>query len=563
MNTPQQQLDQLRERAESLLIQAEINTLEKQIQAAETGSRLVEGEWGELVNRRDYLYDTPGFSQGVDFRISSPSDRHKGKNYPFFETETDLANIRGIARHIAGTYEIAVCAMENLTSYAMGTGFDYQFKEHKNIEAPEGLVQIVEQTFKEWQELNKWCGNKEIEAFQNTHRDGEAFLWLKETPAGPKVRIVDPCFITEPANPRAVEDYIGEIGLCWSFGVASPDEIYTDETVGYFYQPYVVGDSWEFIAASDMTHVKLNVDSVVKRGMSDFYAVYQDLERAAKVFENTAQGTAIQAAIAYIKEHAAGTSGDAITLARNARANSSTTIATSLGNRTSYTEKFRAGKILETVGTKYHAGPLGDNNAEAYIAVGQAMLRMVGARWQMPEYMISGDASNANYSSTLVSGGPFDKATQRRQARFVSAYSEIVWKALDSYARRGRFKEFGISSAQELKQLLCLNIVPEPPSVQDKKEQFEIDKGLVDLGVMSKQTLAGRYSLDYDSEKDSIEDEMPEQPESLPLANSQQTTNASQLIPPLDSEDDIPDDTQMEEAARLLWGDYCGGKPSA
>ena len=42
-----------------------------------------------------------------------------------------------------------------------------------------------------------------------------------------------------------------------------------------------------------------------------------------------------------------------------------------------------------------------------HVQIVQAGLRALGNRWDMPEYMISGDSSNANYASTLVSGAPF------------------------------------------------------------------------------------------------------------------------------------------------------------
>ncbi len=541
MNTTPTQLDQLRAKHAELTLQREMADLQESIRIAELAQRVVESEWGEPVNRRDYLTDTPGWGNAVDIRVSQPSDRYKGKCTPFFENEQDLANIRGIARHLAGSYEVAINAMENLTNYTLGTGFAYSFVPCKDTNSPEGLAKLCDVVFKEWATLNSWYSIREAEIFQRAHRDGESFVWLKDTPRGPIARIIEPDFVTEPNNPAAVESYIDFPGLCWSFGVASESEVETDIVHGYFVQPYNTGDNWDFVPTDEMSHIKLNVDTGVKRGISDFYAVYQNLERAAKLLGNTTQGAAIQAAIAFIKEHVPGTSGDAMVLGRNSRASGSVSYQTTAGSRTDYYQKFRPGQVIETVGTKYISGPLGQNNSDNYISVVQAALRMVGARWQMPEYMISGDASNANYSSTLVAGSPFDRATTRRQARFRGVYETLIWKAMNWYAKRGRFSEFGIKTADELKTMVDLNIEAEPAFLANKTEQHTINKDLFASGILSKQGWADREGIDLEAEQAKTAEETP-------------VDDPIEAVPPVT-------ESRLAQARDLLWGDYPGGMP--
>ncbi|MCI0361723.1 MAG: hypothetical protein L0211_24830, partial [Planctomycetaceae bacterium] len=54
-------LESLRQRHETLTLQAECHELERIVRGEELASRLVESEWGELVDRREYLFDTPGW----------------------------------------------------------------------------------------------------------------------------------------------------------------------------------------------------------------------------------------------------------------------------------------------------------------------------------------------------------------------------------------------------------------------------------------------------------------------------------------------------------------------
>ena len=63
-------------------------------------------------------------------------------------------------------------------------------------------------------------------------------------------------------------------------------------------------------------------------------------------------------------------------------------------------------------GTDYEF-PAAGIDAGRYVAVLQAELRAVASRLVMPEFMLSSDASNANYSSTMVAEGPAVKMFDR------------------------------------------------------------------------------------------------------------------------------------------------------
>lgn len=522
-------LDALREQYDELTMRAEVAALKKLVEGHEMAGRLVESDqWGDLVNRREYLFDTPGWGRGqYDYRITSPDDRKRGKCTPFFENEQDLANIRGIGRYLAGATEIAIGAVETLLNYTCGNGLTYEAepleenpgedasrspddpqnaaaRQHKS--RTDRLVKEVQVALDEILEANRWEGDQEAEVMLRAIRDGESILWVQDEGGMPLVRTIEPDYLTEPASTSRLEDYLGCGGYDWSFGIATMPGRH-DRPYAYFVQWEGSASDWDVAPAHEVVHIKANVDRGVKRGISDFYGPYLTIERAGKLLGNTLQGAAIQATIAYIKEHAGGTNTDAITSHRNTRATHTGQVQTPTGVKTIYGEKFTPGRVIDTVGTKYHAGPLGQPAHRMYVEVMQAALRIVGARWSMPEYMISGDASNANYASTLVSGSPFVRATERRQGKFKGEFSRLMWIALGHLVRRGRFRQFGIHTLAELKQQVQLKVEAPAVAIADKEAEETIRETRHRNGILSKRTWAGQVDLDYDIEQANILEE--------------------------------------------------------
>lgn len=498
-------LESLREQHERLTMQAEIAALSRLVESESLAARVVESEWGDLVNRREYLYDTPGWGRGgYDFHITSPDDRKRGKCSPFFENEQDLALIRGVGRYLAGSTEVGIGALESIVNYTIGSGFTYEAEPLDEEESESQLIGAVQLAIDEIMEVNGWEGCQEAESFKRYARDGEAILWVQDEGGQPIVRTVEPDYLVEPENTSRLEDYLGTGGYDWSFGVATLPGRH-DRPYAYFVQWEGSTTDWDVAPASEVIHIKANVDRGVKRGISDYYGPWKTIERATKLLGNTLQGSAIQATIAYIREHADGTTKSAVESFRVSKADGSYTVPRSGGGtKQVYQETFRPGRVIDTVGTKYHAGPLGMPSHSLYIEVMQAAYRIVGARWGMPEYMISGDASNANYASTLVSGSPFVRATERRQAFLKSAYSRLLWIALGLLVRHGRFRQYGVATLTELKRRVQLKIEAPAVAIENKVDEELVRKIRAEAKVLSSRTWAGQVGLDYDVEKANV-----------------------------------------------------------
>ena len=234
---------------------------------------------------------------------------------------------------------------------------------------------------------------------------------------GTAVRFVDPAQVATP--PRLAQL------ACASFGVhTDPDDV---ETVrGY----YIDG---QFVAADEIQHRKANVDQNVKRGLPLFFPVRKNLRRAEKLLRNMSVVAGIQSAIAIIRKHGAGTRSS---VRQFVQGQADAQIAAGSG-RTSLLQRYAPGTILDAfAGTDYEF-PAAAVDAGRYVAVLQAELRAIAARLVMPEFMLTSDASNANYASTMIAEGPAVRMFQRLQSEMIQDDLALLRPARKARLRPG------------------------------------------------------------------------------------------------------------------------------
>jgi hypothetical protein len=86
--------------------------------------------------------------------------------------------------------------------------------------------------------------------------------------------------------------------------------------------------------------------------------------------------------------------------------------------------------------------------------------------------MITGDASNANYSSTLISISPFSKARDADQKFYAGEFRLIFKKSLKNAWHAGRFDGLGCRSFGELMRAVVLMIQAPKVATDDKAAQL-------------------------------------------------------------------------------------------
>ena len=109
--------------------------------------------------------------------------------------------------------------------------------------------------------------------------------------------------------------------------------------------------------------------------------------------------------------------------------------------------------------------------------------------------MLSSDASNANYSSTLVAEGPAVKMFERLQAQMIWDDLQVLQRHLALAARQGRLPQDVLQRVE---------IDAEAPVVQsrDRLKEVQADQILLAQGVISRQSVAAKYGYDYSRERD-------------------------------------------------------------
>jgi hypothetical protein len=509
---------------------------------------LMEAYVPETIDRRGYLYDDPtfGFSAGVN-PFTSASDRTDGKFRPYYDNEIDLAYIRGAARNLGLLTPVSTAALDRLAEYTFGPGFEFTAQGND-----QQLVDACQRVIDRFCDDVDFLGMLDRELHHRSREDGEAFAYIEAGKGGrPGLCTVEPDQIREPGNVRQLEDWLDDFDgvTSWTFGVRCPQNR-PWMPLGYHLTRDDGGSDWDYVPERRMVHIKRNVSRNAKRGVSDTFLIVEEIAREAKLRRNMAEGAALQSAIAWILESPPGTSQASIqTLgAGDAVAQYGRQIVGG-GTKPQNVQRYKPGTILKpSPGLVYKPGPMGAERNAGFAEVSQYVLRIVGVRWAMPEYMVSGDASNANYSSTLVAESPFVKAREADQTFYSRVFTDLLWKVLRYEHDRG------VLSAMPWEQIMAaVEITVQKPSVASRNARELADVAAIQLnaGILSKRTAARQAGLDWEEEQRNRAEEAPAP---APAAPS--------LFPVREAEEsyDAPEAARNNAKRVLAWRDKYGDK---
>jgi hypothetical protein len=506
--------------------------------------------WGDPVDRTEWRWsdDTGNFQSTTP--VTNIDDRRFGQNRPIFENELELAAIRGASRILHDTSPHTQTVTQNLLNFVDGLGFTYKVQPKRS--GVEELVREVQWIIDEFMERNEWqCQHecREEEIITRSIRDGEVFLALydRDGTGRATARFVEPDQVTEPQNVDEVEAWINEnYGYLpdgeWRFGVHTPIGD-VEDVHGYFVQFDNNGEDWDYLDSSRMARIKLNVDRNIKRGISSFYSVQEYLTSVGKLERNVVKGSAILSAILGIRQHAPGTKKSEVeSLIANAKYRQYTQ-STPAGNRTRNVAKFTPGSWLDVSnGLEYKPPPLATQGVgQAFVDIDQATLRTIGLPWQLPEYMISGDSSNANFASAMVAEAPVVKRFEREQGLFGGDFAKIMWQVVKMAYAGGRFPGM---SFDDIKRAVAIVVTGPRVAARDANVETNRNKILYDNGQLSARGWSEAEGIDYD-----LEQSRGAEVQSHML--QQQNVPAAPGRPSVTSESD-----RREAAASLLWGDY-------
>lgn len=403
---------------------------------------------------------------------------------PLFLTEQDLTNARCSARLLAMTNEWAINGHENRVNYVIGTGHSYTAVSKEKDDVSEEQLKEVQDVIDQFVISSGWHGRQQ-ETWLRLDRDGEAFIrFFRLDTDDPQMRFVEPGDVTRPPNDNNPDH-------SWGI-VTDPKDV--ENVLGYL----IAGE--DEVPADEIQHRKRGVDSNVKRGVPLFFPVEKNLRRAGRLLRNMSVVAEIQTAIAMIRKQGASSSA---TVQSFVDGKADATATNDVTGKTTNFQKFNPGTILDVSGGTEYEFPASGINATQYVAVLQSELRAIAARLVMPEFMLTSDASNANFASTMVAEGPAVKMFQRLQWSTIEADKEIIWMVLNGAGESGRL------SAEVLDRV---KIDVEPPRLEsrNRKEEVDADVALIVAKVMSRKTGAVRQDLDPEVEAAQIEAEREE-----------------------------------------------------
>lgn len=468
-------------RAEVKLIEAELR-----LRSLRETKRLLEG-W--IGTRDDFAFGDPWERYRNDQYaltgarpFATVNDRRDGRNYPIFQTEEELAQLRAPARILCASNHYAIGLLNGLTSYTIGTGFTYRaVPRNKDMKvSPEAdAAQAVIDAFIEkaaWGEL-------EQELFWRSREDGEFFLRI--FPAEGEISEV------RTVEPEQVRIPPGEASHDWSFGIRTdPDDVQTP--LEYFVSYFDNTQDGDFVDAEDMIHCKVNTKRSIKRGLTDFcFSTADALDVADRLRKALGEGAAIQAAIAEIVQYESATNSQVQSLIDSQKEFTRTNPVT---GRTTTHERIPAGTRRHVPKGMVYVAPPGAANIPGYVEALQACLRGAGVRWNAPEWLGSADASNNNFASSLTAESPFVIAVKRAQAIYKRLFRQLMLRILE------------IKLGRDALRLIDLQIEAPPPETRNRLEEAQTDQIYVGMGVKSVQTVQQEQGLDADQEAQNREE---------------------------------------------------------
>jgi hypothetical protein len=454
--------------------------------------------------------------QDADFSGWRRTNRKAGRNYPIFEDEEQLGNIREMSRILAAHNGYAKGLISGLVSYVLGNGFIYRIgSASQKAPAPDELIDAAQDVIDEFLERTQWHGGEmpamEEELVRRAYIDGEFFVATTLLDQGlTDVRSIEPELVTAPVGMKDGPDW-------WTFGIqADPDDVQKHLSYWVGWCGKGAADGQEYLP-DKMTHLRRNVVRSIKRGLPDLYGdTLHALHTASALRKNMAEGAAIQASYAGIRQHDSATKEQVEDFRSEVADYTSNRPTRPIG--LDYHQKFEPGMVDIPKGLNFVLPPTA-TNAAAHVEILQACLRAGGTWANAPEWLVSGLHDTSSFASSLTAESPFLRLVVRDQRAFKSAFLRIMWTVLQNrvkagltvlvrggdWAATGRYSE-RVFTWLEVERLLDIQVEAPSPETRDKAAEAQSNLVYLNSRVKSAQTVQGELGLDSEQELVNMEE---------------------------------------------------------
>lgn len=418
-----------------------------------------------------------------------------GEQLPIYLSWWQLKSIRDRARFVFATNEFAHGLVQCFQSFVVGSsGFKWRVASiDLKDPIPEDLLKRCQASLDIFREYNNMV-DVENEIVYRLHVDGEVFL--RKFPQANGMLVIR--FI----EPELVRGYATDIGSPKdSFGiVCEEDDI--NSVIGYqvILKPSVSREP-TFIPAEEIVHIKIGTNANAKRGLTTFYPVFQNLTNCEDILASTVTMAKARAKIAMIRK-VNNVAPDSMASLVDSQIDATLNGSTNLGATENIgLERFGYGSIITAPANIDYEFPGANVDASGLIQVLQANLRSLATRFGISETLMSGDASNNNYSSALIAEAPARRTFERWQGIVGRSLAECRFEPNKSLAwsQIHLAADHGIIPKEILKNI---KVTCEAYSLQSREHQKEAEMNNVyhSMGVKSIQTIRSELGLDNDTE---------------------------------------------------------------
>ena len=359
----------------------------------------------------DYAFETAGWS--------SPGTNIRLKCLPYYDFNS-LRELQEIGCYLYENCPTIRSAISKMVSYVVSSGHRYNVSRRRvpkkfarGVSVSESVVDeisaIVDYTMDNcypggWRSLQE-------ESIVRLYREGEYFRRIFQSGQDVQVRFIEPYSIKSPQSIDENE----------TLGVqTAPGDAVT--VTGYWHYNCDGADCKStFIPSNEVQHAKQGVDANDPRGVPVLWTTFCQSARIKNVNEAMCKLAITQAAYAVVRQY-----DSTITFERMK------SIAKGFSDARSESGDPTPGSEVEAKGFTFEF-PSMDVDARSFVEIIHQQQRDVAGVLDMPEFMLSADASSGNRASLVSAEGPFDRRVQREQSKLGYLDVDILWRSVQAY----------------------------------------------------------------------------------------------------------------------------------
>jgi len=383
-----------------------------------------------------------GFSDGLSSTLA-PNARLAGLQRARDESR-EFVRVNAHARN--------VCTQ--IVNFTVGAGFAVHFED-----AAQAIRWHKDSRALRWPKRRR-------EIVRRLVREGEAYLRRFGNGDGTTVRFVQPEHLYTPTG--QIDNIKG--GL-WQGVAFDPEDVET--VLGYWINEEYVDAGDVFVFRDPFS------DTTAIRGWPMIYDAIPLIEQYQIWVQTRGRLNQLRSAIVAMRKHTNTTPAQ---LSSFADAVKTGTLTRKSGVAQKYTDKWLPGTVIDATGDIEYEFPAAKIDAGSAADDGRAMRLLIAAFFSMPEYWVTADASNANFSSTLIAENPGIIAMRSWQEFFGDDVQQFVdWWYGSPQATKVKFP----------------NLV-----MRDELKQTQAQAIRHDHGVISRETWQEQEGIDPEIERE-------------------------------------------------------------